>query len=89
MVISVLPDQMLQLSTLIICSYLGKYLISVYHPFRYIPLSRVDGSLMEGNSLGHRISFPSLSSSEEVVKVGSTEIVRSKLGSVEAAAKVW
>ncbi|KAK1391912.1 Serine/threonine-protein kinase PAK 6 [Heracleum sosnowskyi] len=56
--------------------------------YRYIPRSRVDGSLIEGNSLGHRISFPSLSSSEEIGKVGSTKIVRSNLGSVEAAAKV-
>lgn len=56
--------------------------------YRYIPLSRVDGSLMEGNSLGHRISFPTLSSSEEIGKVGSTKIVRSKVGSVEAAVKV-
>ncbi|KAE9618250.1 hypothetical protein Lal_00047286 [Lupinus albus] len=55
---------------------------------RYIPLSRTEISLSCRGTPGPDQSFPSLSSCNELEKKTSTTLVRCKLGSIEAAAKV-
>lgn len=55
---------------------------------RYIPLSRTIVSSSSRKTIARSNSFPSLSSSDEVLKAASSSLVRCKYGEVEAAAKV-
>ena len=68
------------------------FLISYSHEFaccyRYVPLSRAKVPLSTKNIPTPGCSFPSLSTSDEIGKVGSSTLIRCKFESVEAAAKV-
>ncbi|KAJ6725960.1 hypothetical protein OIU79_004172 [Salix purpurea] len=55
---------------------------------RYIPLSRTRAPLSTESVHGPGCSFPTMSTSDEIEKVGSSTLIRCKFGSVEAAAKV-
>ncbi|XP_042489073.1 uncharacterized protein LOC122069186 [Macadamia integrifolia] len=55
---------------------------------RYIPLSRILVPVMTENMVSSIYSFPSLSLCDEIEKAASSSLVRCKVGSVEAAAKV-
>ncbi|KAG5219300.1 leucine-rich repeat protein kinase family protein [Salix suchowensis] len=55
---------------------------------RYIPLSRTKAPLSTESVHGPGCSFPTMSTSDEIEKVGSSTLIRCKFGSVEAAAKV-
>ncbi|CAK7327136.1 unnamed protein product [Dovyalis caffra] len=55
---------------------------------RYIPLSRTKVFLSIESIPGPGCSFPSLSTFDEIEKVGSSTLIQCKFGSVEAAAKV-
>ncbi|KAJ6769034.1 hypothetical protein OIU74_022657 [Salix koriyanagi] len=55
---------------------------------RYIPLSRTTAPLSTESVHGPGCSFPTMSTSDEIEKVGSSTLIRCKFGSVEAAAKV-
>lgn len=56
--------------------------------YRYIPLSRINIPLPTESFSGRRLHFPSLSACEEIEKAASSSLIRCKLRSVEAAAKV-
>lgn len=56
---------------------------------RYIPLSRSKVPLSTGSWLDSGSSFPSLSSSDEIMKSNSSSLILCKYGSVEAVAKVY
>lgn len=55
---------------------------------RYIPLSRINIPLPSESFSGRHLHFPSLSACEEIEKAASSSLIRCKLRSVEAAAKV-
>ncbi|PNT15386.2 hypothetical protein POPTR_010G081400v4 [Populus trichocarpa] len=55
---------------------------------RYVPLSRAEVPLSTKSITSPGCSFPSLSTSDEIGKVGSSTLIRCKFESVEAAAKV-
>ncbi|KAL3582280.1 hypothetical protein D5086_016612 [Populus alba] len=55
---------------------------------RYIPLSRTKVPLSTESVPGPGCSFPTISTSDKIEKVGSSTLIRCKFGSVEAAAKV-
>ncbi|KAK4258014.1 hypothetical protein QN277_007527 [Acacia crassicarpa] len=55
---------------------------------RYIPLNRTKVPLSPDGIPGPGCSFPSLSTCDEFEKASSSTLVRCKLGSIEAAAKV-
>ncbi|OMO54688.1 hypothetical protein CCACVL1_27662 [Corchorus capsularis] len=54
---------------------------------RYIPLSRAKASFTTEGSSGFSCSFPSMTISDEI-EVASSSLIRCKIGSMEAAAKV-
>ncbi|OMO85566.1 hypothetical protein COLO4_21575 [Corchorus olitorius] len=54
---------------------------------RYIPLSRAKASFTTEGSSGFSCSFPSMTISDEI-EVASSSLMRCKIGSMEAAAKV-
>ena len=68
------------------------HLISYSHEFaccfRYVPLSRAEVPLSTKSITSPGCSFPSLSTSDEIGKVGSSTLIRCKFESVEPAAKV-
>ncbi|XP_022940432.1 uncharacterized protein LOC111446040 isoform X1 [Cucurbita moschata] len=55
---------------------------------RYIPLSRAELPISFGMSPSPGFSFPSLSNCDEIEKAPSSSVLKCKLGSVEAAAKL-
>lgn len=55
---------------------------------RYIPLTRAKLPISFEMASSQGFSFPSLSNCEEIEKAPSSSVVKCKLGSVEAAAKV-
>lgn len=55
---------------------------------RYIPLSRAKVCVEDESSGVLGCSFPSFSNGDEIERAASTSVIRCKLGSVEAAAKV-
>lgn len=55
---------------------------------RYIPMRRIDFSLSSEDITSSDYSFPSISFSDEVKQVALSSLVRCKLGSVQAVAKV-
>ncbi|KAF9677643.1 hypothetical protein SADUNF_Sadunf08G0128900 [Salix dunnii] len=55
---------------------------------RYIPLSRTKAPLSTESIHGPGCSFPTMSTSDEIEKVGSSTVIRCKFGLLEAAAKV-
>ncbi|XP_011027240.1 PREDICTED: uncharacterized protein LOC105127583 isoform X1 [Populus euphratica] len=55
---------------------------------RYIPLSRTKVPLSTESVPGPGCSFPTMSTSDKIEKVGSSTVIRCKFGTVEAAAKV-
>lgn len=71
----------------IICVIQNSYLL-MDCCYRYIPLSRIKVPLSSGSRQAPSCSFLSLSSCDEILKAASSSLIRCKLGSVEAAAKV-